>query len=155
MTWGSCTASLNNEMYVFGGQNKLHAADYTQYQVNFHKNDISEIELYLSWPRWQIANWRQLDNCLLVFAMVPVIHSRLGSCFVLPTTKMEPQVYTNVIRKFIPFVSRASLIWTQLLTVTEWDDYTPHGSRWQCSAKTFYYGVFDAYRWKLTWIMYF
>ena len=51
VTWGSCTASLNNEMYVFGGQNKLHAADYTQYQVNFHKNDITEIELYLSWPR--------------------------------------------------------------------------------------------------------
>ena len=51
MTWGSCTASLNNEMYVFGGQNKGHLDDYTQYQVNFHKNDITEVELYLSWPR--------------------------------------------------------------------------------------------------------
>ena len=33
--------------------------------------------------------------------------------------------------------------------------YTPHGARWQCTAKTFYYGVFDAYRLKLTWVMYF
>ena len=30
------------------------------------------------------------------------------------------------------------------LTVTVRDDYTSHGTRWQCTAKTFYYGVFDA-----------
>ena len=37
-----------------------------------------------------------------------------------------------------------------LLTVTVRDDYPPHCARWQCTAKTFYYGVFDAYRLKLT-----
>ena len=41
------------------------------------------------------------------------------------------------------------------LTVTIEADYTSHGTRWQCTAKTFYHGVFDAYRLKLTWIMYF
>jgi len=30
-----------------------------------------------------------------------------------------------------------------------------HGTRWQCTAKTFYHGVFSAYRLKLTWVMYF
>ena len=40
------------------------------------------------------------------------------------------------------------------LTVTVRDDLTPHGARWQCTAKTFCYGVFDAYRLKMTWIVY-
>ena len=31
----------------------------------------------------------------------------------------------------------------------------PPGTRWQCTVKTFYYGVCDAYRLKLTWVMYF
>ena len=31
----------------------------------------------------------------------------------------------------------------------------PHGTRWQCTAKTFYYGVLYAYRLKQTWVMYF
>ena len=35
------------------------------------------------------------------------------------------------------------------LTVTVRDDYTSHGTRWQCTAKTLYYGAFDAYRLKL------
>ena len=51
-------------------------------------------------------------------------------------------------------------IFGDCFTLTE-DDYTSqttigsHGTRWQCTAKTFYYGVFDAYSLKLTWIMYF
>ena len=32
------------------------------------------------------------------------------------------------------------------LTVTVREDFIPRGTRWQCTAKTFYYGVFDAYR---------
>ena len=35
------------------------------------------------------------------------------------------------------------------LTVTVRDDYTTHGTRWQCTAKTFYQGDIDAYRLKL------
>ena len=30
------------------------------------------------------------------------------------------------------------------------DYYIPHGTRWQCTAKTFNYGVFDARRLQLT-----
>ena len=37
------------------------------------------------------------------------------------------------------------------LTVTVIDGYPPHGTRWQCTAKPFYYGVFDAYRLKRSW----
>ena len=49
----------------------------------------------------------------------------------------------------------AKLIKTQgrqviILTVTVRDDYIPHGTRWQCTAKTFYYGVSDADWLKLT-----
>ena len=36
------------------------------------------------------------------------------------------------------------------LTVTVREDFIPHGTRWQCTAKTFYYGVFDTDRLKLT-----
>ena len=43
----------------------------------------------------------------------------------------------------------------RFLTVAERDDYTPHGTRWQCTAKTFGYGVFNAYSLKLKWVMYF
>ena len=31
----------------------------------------------------------------------------------------------------------------RVLTATVRDDYTPHGPRWQCTAKTIYYGGFD------------
>ena len=42
-----------------------------------------------------------------------------------------------------------TMIVGHVLTVTIRDDYASHGT-----AKTFYYGVFDAYRLKLTWVMY-
>ena len=43
-------------------------------------------------------------------------------------------------------IDSAEIIQYSNLTVTERDDYTSHGTRWQCTAKKFYYGVFDAYR---------
>ena len=36
------------------------------------------------------------------------------------------------------------------LTVTERDDYNPHGTRWQCTAKTFILACLDAYMLNLT-----
>ena len=38
----------------------------------------------------------------------------------------------------------AGIIQYSNLTVAERDDYTSHGTNWQCTVKTFYYGVLDA-----------
>ena len=43
----------------------------------------------------------------------------------------------------------------RFLTATGRDDFTPRGTRSQCTAKAFYHGVFDAHRLKMTWVMYF
>ena len=43
------------------------------------------------------------------------------------------------------------LFWIYIYIYT----FNSHGTRWQCTAKKFYYAVFNAYRLKLTLIMYF
>ena len=47
-------------------------------------------------------------------------------------------------------IDSAGIIQYSNLTVAERDDYTSHGTRWQCTAKKIYYGVFGAFRLKLT-----
>ena len=54
-------------------------------------------------------------------------------------------IVTNQKHHFLAFCQGPGV-----LTVTVREDYTPHGTSWQCTAKTFYYGVFEAYRLKLT-----
>ena len=97
--YGACAASLNNEMWLIGGDlpEQRRKVIFSAFEGIF--------ESYFRYEKCQIVHWKTLDNLISIIVMVHVIHTPSELCFVLPITLITANwmwlfAIENAFRKF-------------------------------------------------------